>query len=245
VSVRWGVVGTGRVARQLLRAVDAVDEHEVVGVAGRTRVRAAEFLGEATSAALAAGSVAELLSRAEPELLYVASPNDRHARHIAEGSAAGVPVLCEKPLAADVAACLRIRAVVAAASIPVGVAFQYRHHPAHRRARDVIAAGALGELRLVEVSACLPTLDVPEWCDDPSLAGGGILPMSGVHRVDLVRFLTGAELTAVVRSTTRWASARRSGATQPRRSRSASTHRPVTTGSPCTEQRVPWYSRAP
>ena len=191
----WGVVGAGRVARRFAKAIGEAPGHRIAVVSSRTRAGAASFVEELGFDALATDSLDELLDAA-PDLVYIASPNDLHAEHLERVNAAGVAALCEKPLAANAAAARRIRDSLGDAA-PVGVAFQYRQHPAHARARAVVASGALGEIRLVEVSACLPMLDVPPWYDDPAVSGGGILPMSGVHRVDIARHIVGQPFTRV------------------------------------------------
>lgn len=191
----WGLVGTGRMARQFARAVLAAG-HSIGAIAGRTTEGAAAMADE-LGGGIATGDAPTLLAQSGVDLAYVASPNNRHAEHIALLAGAGLPVLCEKPLAADAAAARAIRDAYRTLSARVGVAFQYRQHPAHRRARDLVASGALGELRMVEVVGCLPALDVPAWYDDPRVAGGGILPMTGVHRIDLVRFVTGLDVRGI------------------------------------------------
>ena len=190
----WGIIGAGRVARRFAEAIGAAPGHHLQTVCSRSLEGAAALAVGAT----ATDSLGELL-RAQPDFVYIASPNNLHASHIATVQAAGIPVLCEKPLAATAAAARQIGLITQGP--PIGVAFQYRHHPAHARARKLVASGVLGELRLVEVSACLPALDVPPWYGDLSVSGGGILPMSGVHRVDLARHIVGQnfdEVTALV-----------------------------------------------
>lgn len=191
----WGLVGTGRMTRQFARAILEVGQR-VGAVAGRTTASAAAFAAELGSDPLA-GETPEALVRAGVDLAYIASPNDVHGEHIALLARAGIPVLCEKPLAATAAAARAIRDAADPAGPRIGVAFQYRQHPAHRRAREIILSGELGELRGIDVAGCLPALEVPAWYDDPRVAGGGILPMTGVHRVDLVRFITGREVRSV------------------------------------------------
>lgn len=189
----WVVVGTGRMAAQFSRAIIAAGDR-VGWVVSATPGRAAAFSDEAGLDAATATGIGGI---GEADLAYVASPNDRHADHIAELGARGLAVLCEKPLAvfADEARVIADRASTTDAV--VGVAFQNRQHPAHIRARQLIADGFLGRLRSVSVSGCLPALEVPGWYDDARISGGGILPMSGVHRIDLVRFIAGEDFATV------------------------------------------------
>ncbi|MCU1557827.1 MAG: fructose reductase [Microbacteriaceae bacterium] len=193
---RWGVVGAGRVARRFAKAIAETPGHQVLAVSSRTRAGARSFVDELGFDALATDSVDELLD-VGPEFVYIASPNNLHAAHLAHVHGAGVPVLCEKPLAVNATAGREIRDSLGIGGASVGVAFQYRQHPAHARARQLVASGVLGDIRLVEVSACLPMLDVPPWYDDPAVSGGGILPMSGVHRVDIARHIVGQDFTRV------------------------------------------------
>jgi 1,5-anhydro-D-fructose reductase (1,5-anhydro-D-mannitol-forming) len=194
----WGLVGTGRMARQFGRAILAAG-HVVGAVVGRSAEGAAVLAAEL--GAPMSGVDTGLLRSAGVELGYIASPNDRHAEHLAALAGMGLPVLCEKPLAATAAEARAIREAAGDGRTRIRVAFQYRQHPAHRRAREIIAAGELGELRMVEVAGCLPALDVPDWYDDPATSGGGILPMTGVHRVDLVRHLVGRDYAYVSATT--------------------------------------------
>lgn len=189
----WAVVGTGRMAAQFSRAVVAAGDR-VRWVVSATAARAEAFCAETGLEARAVGGIGTV---GEADFAYVASPNDRHAADVAELGRRGLPVLCEKPLAVSAEAARAIGDHAAAAGAVVGVAFQNRQHPAHVRARRLVADGRLGRLRSVNVSGCLPALEVPAWYDDARTSGGGILPMSGVHRIDLVRFITGEDFATV------------------------------------------------
>lgn len=195
--ISWAVVGTGRVAQHFVAALAGAHDHRIIAVVGRSSQRAAGFCMSAGIDARPCGSVRELLDTTPPDIVYIASPNPLHESHVGAMLRAGIPVLCEKPLAPDLPSALRIAQAVESSPTPFALAFQYRQHPAHRRAREIVESGMLGDLRMVDVVGCLPELDVPGWYDDAPTAGGGILPMSGVHRVDIARFLTGLEFSEV------------------------------------------------
>ena len=203
MTLAWAVIGTGRMAAQCTRAIIAAGDR-VGWVVSSDAARAAAFAGEIGVDAVATTAIGDVRGA---DLAYVASPNDRHAGHVAELGDLGLPVLCEKPLAVFAAEAREIAATVAAKGATVGVGFQNRQHPAHRRARELVADGFLGDLRMVTVSGCLPALDVPDWYADPRVSGGGILPMSGVHRVDLVRYIVGSDFAAVSATTTHFRAA--------------------------------------
>jgi predicted dehydrogenase len=80
--------------------------------------------------------------------------------------------------------------------LKVGVFFQLRHHPGHQKIRDLIRSGAIGEVLVVEAHAGSYGA-VSGWRTNPELAGGGVIFDQGVHLYDLVRYVTGAEVTAV------------------------------------------------
>ena len=110
-----------------------------------------------------------------------------------------MPVLCEKPLAADVADAEAI--VAACAGGLAGTAFDQRFHPAHRRIAEIVAAGELGTVTAVRiVYACwLPPDWSPDgaphdnWRVDPARAGGGALVDLAPHGIDLVGALLGGD----------------------------------------------------
>jgi 1,5-anhydro-D-fructose reductase (1,5-anhydro-D-mannitol-forming) len=74
----------------------------------------------------------------------------------------------------------------------------YRQHPAHRMARELVAAGALGRVKLAKAQMELAwRVEQPGWYFDPGMAGGGVVYMAGVHRVDLLRYMLGSEIDEV------------------------------------------------
>jgi predicted dehydrogenase len=130
------------------------------------------------------------------DAVYVATPTHAHVEPVAAAAAAGVAVLCEKPLAPDAAGA---RAVVAAAGGGLaGCAFDQRFHPAHVRIAELVAAGELGTVTAVRISyACwLPADWSPDgqrrdnWRVGP---GGGAVIDLAPHGVDLVGVLLGGD----------------------------------------------------
>jgi predicted dehydrogenase len=83
------------------------------------------------------------------------------------------------------------------AGVKFGVGFQYRQHPAHKKIKSLVSNGDLGELVFADSAVHLPPMPYPAWYSDQDIAGGGVLPMTGVHRLDLLRYVLGAEVTEV------------------------------------------------
>jgi predicted dehydrogenase len=190
-TVGWGIVGCGWVARDhLLPALAVTPGARLVGACDRDAVAAARF-GAGHRDVLATADLDALLSRPGLGAVYVATPNAAHRPVVAAVAARGVPVLCEKPLAADVA---DAEAIVAACGTGLaGTAFDQRFHPAHRRIAEIVAAGELGTVTAVRiVYACwLPPDWSPDgsphdnWRVDPARAGGGALVDLAPHGIDL------------------------------------------------------------
>jgi predicted dehydrogenase len=142
------------------------------------------------------------------ELLDNGGPNDLHAEPTIAAARAGKHVICEKPLGRDADEALEIWRQVTAAGVTHMCGFNYRFVPAVRLARDMIAAGELGELRHVRIHYLQDWLHNPSagmsWRLQRSLAGSGAVGDLGSHVVDLVRFLAGeiATVSGVTRTFT-------------------------------------------
>lgn len=194
-GVGWGLVGCGWVARDhVLPGLLAVPGAHLVAVHDRDPQAAARLVG----APLVSADLDALL-RAGPDAVYVATPNHTHAGVVAAVAAAGVPVLCEKPLAADVAGAREL--VRAVGDGVAGIAFDQRFHPAHRQIAELVGAGELGTVTAVRITyGCwLPPGWSPDgrahdnWRVDPTRAGGGAVVDLAPHGIDLLGVLLGGD----------------------------------------------------
>ncbi|MES3162288.1 MAG: Gfo/Idh/MocA family oxidoreductase [Halorubrum sp.] len=138
------------------------------------------------------------------DVFYNLGPNHVHPEPSIAALEAGVPVLCEKPLAPTLTEAATMRDAAAAADVTTGCAFNYRFVPAIRYARELIADGELGEIRQVRgryLQDWLADADAPwAWRMDADLAGSGALGDLGAHTIDLFQYLVGdavGDVTAV------------------------------------------------
>ncbi len=99
-TVRWGILGTGRIARHFAEGLRELADAELVAVASRTPGRAREF-AEEIAVARAHDDYEALARDPGVDVVYIASPNDRHKDDCLLCIGAGKPVLCEKPFALD------------------------------------------------------------------------------------------------------------------------------------------------
>ena len=143
------------------------------------------------------------------------APNSWHAGPTIAAAEAGKHVLCEKPLGRTAAESREVWQRVAATGVTHMCGFNYRFVPAIRHARELIAAGALGELRHFRgryLQEWLVDPDVPvDWRMRAETAGAGAVADLGVHVVDLVRYLVG-EPVAVSATKRTYTPERRGGA---------------------------------
>jgi 1,5-anhydro-D-fructose reductase (1,5-anhydro-D-mannitol-forming) len=195
--IGWGLVGAERHAgNRVAPAIVAAPNARLVGVVGRELATAktlAERFGARTYP-----SLAELLADPAIRAVYLVTPNDLHAPQTLEAAEAGRHVLCEKPLALSPGECRAMIAACRAAGVKLGVGFHLRQHEAHRRARKLITGGALGEPVFARAQWAISRRTARNgWWGAPERAGAGILYGTGVHVIDLLRFVLGREVEAV------------------------------------------------
>ncbi len=146
----------------------------------------------------------QVIARDDIDVVDIVTPGNTHAEIAIAALEAGKHVLCEKPLANTVAeaeAMQQAAAVAAGHGVRSMVGFTYRRVPATTFARDLIAAGRIGEIRQVRAEYLQDWLMDPEapltWRLDKELAGSGALGDIGAHAVDLAEFITGQRLVSV------------------------------------------------
>ncbi len=196
-SVGWGVAGCGWVARDhalpALRRLDGADVvalHDVSPAAmGRMGVDVAQAV-----------DLEAFLATPGLDAVYVATPNALHRPLVEAAAAAGKAVLCEKPLAADVADAEAVVLACRDAGVLLGTAYDQRWHPAHLRLRELLPE--LGTVTAVRIVYCcwLPGDWSPDgaehdnWRVDPVRAGGGSAIDLAPHGLDLVGVLLGEDV---------------------------------------------------
>jgi predicted dehydrogenase len=185
--LRVGVVGAGFVGSIHARALMEHDGVEVVGICGRTAPKT-EVLAERcrTEAYL---SVAELLERAQPDLVTVATGNDEHVEPTMEALEAGAHVFVEKPMAFRVEEARAMVEVAGRQNVCLGVNFNHRFSEPYRRALAFRDEGALGELAYVDMKFAG---DLYKDLNDPY----SMLVETQGHAFDLMR-LFGGEIAEV------------------------------------------------
>lgn len=127
-----------------------------------------------------------------PDAVIVTSENARHRAIVERAAAEGVHVLCEKPIATEVADAEAMVAACAAAGVILMIAYPVRFAPQFTALRQHLDAGALGDpFAIVGTNNGKIPIDSRQWFTDPLLAGGGAMVDHVVHCADLIDALTG------------------------------------------------------
>ena len=195
--VRFGVISTARIAiEKVIPALQRARLCRVVAIASRERARA-EAAAAALGIAQAYGSYAELLADPAIEAVYNPLPNHLHVPISVEAAAAGKHVLCEKPIALSAEEAVRLIAARDHAGVLIQEAFMVRHHPQSRRARELVHAGRIGELRVVQGTYGYMNRDPQNVRNQAGIGGGGLYDI-GCYPIAAARFLFAAEPMRVV-----------------------------------------------
>lgn len=191
-DLRWGILGTAGIARSaFIPGLRAAGAGRVEAVASRDGDKARAFADD-LGIPLAFGSYAEMLESGAVDLVYNPLPNTMHAAWTVKALEAGLPVLCEKPLALHASEGRSIADAARRAGLPVAEAFMYRFHPLWDAVREVLARGDLGRLTTLR-STFTFALDDPSALPAAADLGGGSLRDVGCYCVDAFRLLAGCE----------------------------------------------------
>ena len=190
-KLRWGVLGTARIVRKTIPALQATKNAEVVGIASRTIEKAREY-AEKHGIPQAFGSYEALLASPDIDAVYISLPNTLHLEWVLKSLDAGKHVLCEKPLAMSVAECKEISHKADETGLKVLEGFMYRFHPRFEKLQELPAPHAVGKLTFVHVGHSFEAGkdDNIRWY---SGLGGGALFDTGCYCVNVSRMVTAQE----------------------------------------------------
>jgi predicted dehydrogenase len=213
--LRAGIVGGGRGAFiGSVHRIAAELDGQAQLVAGAmssnpatARESAADWFLERAYTSYADMAEAEAAAENGIDFVIIATPNDLHYPVARAFLAAGIHVICDKPLALNVAEGEELARLVAAGSTLFALTHNYTGYPAVRQARAMVRSGQLGELRKVMVEYTQDWLMEPlesrgnrqaAWRTDPARAGlGGCTGDIGTHAANLLEFVTDREIEAV------------------------------------------------
>ena len=204
--LRFGIIGCGGAAMPVAQALAASPVATLAAAYDLNPVLArdvAERFG-----ATAHENLAALLGDSGVQAVYIAVPHNQLAPLAAQALRAGKHALVEKPLALSVAEAEALVALADANGLGLGVNYDLRQSAQAQQARDLVRAGAIGEIFAVRIQTLIDKPAsywqagysgrwVSSWRASQAQAGGGVTLMNSSHQLDIVRFVTGLEVTRV------------------------------------------------
>lgn len=175
MTVRWGFVGAGWIARQAMApAVHDAGNAVLQAAASRDQERSS-LLGPS----VIRSSYEDLIDDPDVDAVYVCLANHQHEEWVVRALAAGKHVLCEKPLAVDVAQAERMARAALDAERLLVEAVWCRWHPRFRRLAELATSGGLGDLLSIDSAFTFPAGLEGNYRADPASGGGALLDVGG------------------------------------------------------------------
>jgi predicted dehydrogenase len=190
-KVKWGVLGVAKIATEkVIPAMQRGEASEIAAIASRDLGKA-KAAADKLGIARAFGSYEELLADGDIEAIYNPLPNDLHVPWTVRALKAGKHVLCEKPIALTADEARALLAARESSGNLVAEAFMVRFHPQWRRAKELVASGAIGEVRAIQSFFGYRLLD-PENLRNRAIGGGALYDI-GCYAILTARYIFGAE----------------------------------------------------
>jgi predicted dehydrogenase len=198
--IRWGILGTGRIAGLFVEGLRAVPDAVVAAVGSRTDAGAGAF-GERHGIPRRHGSYQALAEDPEVDVVYVAVPHSGHQAETLRCLRAGKAVLCEKPFALNAGQAAEMVATARERGLFLMEAMWTRYLPAVVRVRELLAEGAIGDPRLLvtDLGWRFPA-DPASRLYAPELGGGALLDL-GVYGVSFASMLFGPPVSVTAAAT--------------------------------------------
>lgn len=193
-TIRVGVIGTGFGASVHVPALRRVPGVEVTAVCSTHRERLRE-VASSLRVPSAFQDYRELLDSGQVDAVTIATPPHLHHPMVLAACEAGLHVLCEKPMARNVAEARDMLRMAREAGVCHAVGHQMRYDPARERMKELIDDGFIGRLHSVSITVYRSALadsarKTPEWLTDAARSGG-ILAAVGSHYIDALRWWFG------------------------------------------------------
>jgi predicted dehydrogenase len=199
-KIRWGILGTGNIARQFARGLKAVDDGVLTAVGSRTQ-EAADKFGDEYRAAHRHASYEALANDPEVEVIYISTPHPFHYENMLLCLNAGKHVLCEKPFAMNTRQAREAVALARSKKLFLMEAMWTRYVPAVVQAKRWVDSGAIGDVKMVQADLCFRATFNPEHrLFNPALGGGALLDV-GIYPLSFASFILGAPESIQTRAT--------------------------------------------
>jgi predicted dehydrogenase len=187
--VKWGIISTAHINRLVIPPAHASAKVDLIGVASRDADRAREY-ADKWEIPRSYGSYEELLADPEIEAVYISLPNTMHCEWSIKSVEAGKHVLCEKPMTRHPEEVESAFDAAEQCDRLLSEAFMWRHNPQAAKLKELVAGGAIGDVRLVRTAFSYSLYDAHNIRLQTELQGGALMDV-GCYCVSGSRFLAG------------------------------------------------------
>lgn len=188
--IRWGILGTGKIAKAFATALREVPDTELAAVASRSLDSATKFAAE-YGAQCAHGSYQALADDPGVDAIYIATPHAMHHENALMCLAAGKALLIEKAFTLNRRQAQDIADLARARQLFVMEAMWTRFQPAMQEAKRLIDMGEIGTVRNLQADFGFPAEAGPEHrLFNPALGGGALLDL-GIYPLSMAAFFLG------------------------------------------------------
>ncbi|NHZ83510.1 gfo/Idh/MocA family oxidoreductase [Massilia sp. CCM 8695] len=189
-AVRWGILGTGKIARAFATALRDTPGAVLAGVASRS-LEGAQAFGAEFGATACYGSYQALADAGDIDVVYIGTPHPMHVENAVMALNGGKGVLCEKPFTMNRREAEKIMALAREKKLFLMEAMWTRFMPALAEVRRIIASGEIGSVHQVTADfGFAGTQDPLHRLNNPELGGGGLLDL-GIYPLSIAAALLG------------------------------------------------------
>jgi dihydrodiol dehydrogenase / D-xylose 1-dehydrogenase (NADP) len=189
-TIRWGILGTGAIAKKFAEGLSVLPDAELVAVGSRTQDSADTF-GDAYQVSHRHPGYAALASDPDVDVIYIGTPHSLHCENTIMCLEAGKAVLCEKPFAINASQARDMIALAREMGLFLMEAMWSRFLPIIVQVRGLLADGAIGDLRMLSADfGFRADVDPKSRLFDPHLGGGALLDV-GIYPISLASMLLG------------------------------------------------------
>jgi predicted dehydrogenase len=197
-KVRWGVIGAGGIAarRTIPEFKKMVSNAEIVSVMDVSEERARDVAKRFDVPHYCTKE--RTLLKQGIDAVYIATPQNAHARQAIMAAKAGKHIMCEKPIAISLREVDRMEKAISRAGVKFMLGFCMRNNVYNRKARELVQSGAVGQMVMgrAELTCWYPPI-ADAWRQDIKISHGGALLDMGTHCLDILEWIMNAKIVEV------------------------------------------------
>lgn len=191
-EIKWGILGTARIARKrMIKAIQQSEGNVCFAIASRSKDRAKEVSGE-FGIPKYYSSYEELINDTEINVVYIPLPNSLHYPWVLYTAEKGKHILCEKPLTYSSSQGSEMINACQSRGVVLLEAHSYYLHPQYKRLNEIIEKETIGKIRLIQVYFSFPIQKEHAIRLQPELGGGSLLDI-GCYGVDFAHYVYNQE----------------------------------------------------